>query len=44
MMCSARELGLGDDHAGLMILAARPEIGTPINQLFPEPDAVSPSK
>ncbi|MGA2052041.1 MAG: phenylalanine--tRNA ligase subunit beta [Opitutales bacterium] len=40
MMCSARELGLGDDHAGLLILDARPEIGTPINALFPEPDAI----
>jgi len=40
MMCSAKELGLGDDHGGLLILDARPEIGTPINQLFPEPDAV----
>jgi phenylalanyl-tRNA synthetase beta chain len=40
MMCSARELGLGTDHAGLMILEARPAIGTPINNLFPEPDAV----
>ena len=40
MMCSAKELGLGDDHGGLMILETRPEIGTPINNLFPEPDAV----
>jgi phenylalanyl-tRNA synthetase beta chain len=40
MMCSAKELGLGDDHGGLLILDARPEIGTPINHLFPEPDAV----
>jgi phenylalanyl-tRNA synthetase beta chain len=38
MMCSAKELGLGDDHGGLMILENRPEIGTPINHLFPEPD------
>ncbi len=27
MMCSARELGLGDDHAGLMILDAATPIG-----------------
>ncbi len=40
MMCSAKELGLGDDHGGLLILENRPEIGTPINNLFPEPDAV----
>ncbi len=40
MMCSAKELGLGDEHGGLLILENRPEIGTPINNLFPEPDAV----
>jgi len=40
MMCSAKELGLGDDHGGLLILENRPAVGTPINQLFPEPDAV----
>jgi phenylalanyl-tRNA synthetase beta chain len=40
MMCSARELGLGDDHAGLYILEQRPEIGTPINEVFPEGDTV----
>lgn len=40
MMCSARELGLGDDHAGLYILKDRPEIGTPINDVFPDGDTV----
>jgi len=40
MMCSGKELGLGDDHSGLLILENRPEIGTPINNLFPEPEAV----
>jgi phenylalanyl-tRNA synthetase beta chain len=40
MMCSARELGLGDDHAGLYILEDRPEIGTPINDVFPGGDIV----
>lgn len=40
MMCSARELGLGDDHAGLLILEQRPELGTPINEVFPESDTV----
>ena len=39
MMCSARELGLGEDHEGLLILADRPEVGTPIAELF-EPDTV----
>ena len=30
MMCSAKELKLGDDDAGLMILSDSPVIGTPI--------------
>ena len=40
MMCSARELGLGDDAAGLMILDQQPEIGTPIHTLFPTNDII----
>lgn len=40
MMCSARELGLGDDHAGLLILEQRPELGTPINDVFSDSDTV----
>ncbi len=40
MMCSASELNLGDDHSGLLILEDRPAVGTPINDLFPEPDTV----
>jgi len=40
MMCSARELGLGEDHAGLMILTERPAIGTPINDVFTDTDVV----
>ncbi|MBO6102353.1 MAG: phenylalanine--tRNA ligase subunit beta [Opitutales bacterium] len=40
MMCSARELGLGSDHSGLLILASRPEIGTPINDVFTDTDTV----
>ncbi|MBQ6534727.1 MAG: phenylalanine--tRNA ligase subunit beta, partial [Opitutales bacterium] len=40
MMCSARELGLGSDHSGLLILESRPEIGTPINDVFSESDTV----
>ena len=40
MMCSARELNLGDDHAGLLLLGDRPPVGTPVNDLFPGPDAV----
>ena len=40
MMCSARELGMGEDHSGLLILEQRPEIGTPVNEVFPEADTV----
>lgn len=40
MMCSPRELGLGADHEGLMILENHPEIGTPINDVFPDSDIV----
>jgi phenylalanyl-tRNA synthetase beta chain len=40
MMCSARELGLGEDHAGLYILEDRPEVGTAINDVFPAGDTV----
>jgi phenylalanyl-tRNA synthetase beta chain len=40
MMCSARELGLGDDHGGLLILESRPEIGTPINAVFPGEEVI----
>lgn len=40
MMCSARELGMGSDHSGLLILETRPEIGTPINEVFTDSDTV----
>jgi phenylalanyl-tRNA synthetase beta chain len=40
MMCAPDELGLGDDHAGLMILDAATPIGTPINEVLPPGDTV----
>lgn len=40
MMCSARELGLGEDHSGLMILEGCPEVGTPMNQVITDNDTI----
>ena len=40
MMCSPRELGLGEDHDGLMILEDSPEIGISINDVFTDSDIV----
>lgn len=34
MMCSARELGLGNDHDGLMILPEDTKIGVPLGELL----------
>ncbi|MDR2377168.1 MAG: phenylalanine--tRNA ligase subunit beta [Puniceicoccales bacterium] len=39
MMCSARELGLSDEHEGLLILSENPTIGTAIRELFPLEEA-----
>jgi phenylalanyl-tRNA synthetase beta chain len=38
MMCSGREIGAGEDGAGLLILEQRPPLGQPINQVFPDGD------
>ena len=35
MMCSAKELGLGEGHEGLLILPVDAPVGTPISSLFP---------
>jgi phenylalanyl-tRNA synthetase beta chain len=40
MMCSAKELAISDDAAGLLILSGRPEPGTPINDVLPPGDVV----
>ncbi|HEX2853712.1 MAG TPA: phenylalanine--tRNA ligase subunit beta [Opitutaceae bacterium] len=40
MMCSAKELGISEDAAGLLILEGRPELGTPINLVLPPGDTV----
>ncbi|MDR0444975.1 MAG: phenylalanine--tRNA ligase subunit beta [Puniceicoccales bacterium] len=38
MMCSAHELGISEDHEGLLILKDRPVIGTPFQSLYPVED------
>lgn len=40
MMCAADELGLGDDHAGLLILPPTTPIGQSINEALPGGDTV----
>ncbi len=35
MMCSAKELGLGDDQSGLLILPPESRLGAPIAEIFP---------
>ncbi len=40
MMCSAKELGVAEDASGLLILAGRPALGTPINDVMPPGDTV----
>ena len=40
MLCSERELGLSDDHSGLMILPAQARVGTPLDELLGLPDTV----
>ncbi len=40
MMCSGKELKIGEDHSGLLILQDRPEVGLPINDALPAGDVV----
>ncbi len=40
MICSARELGLGDDHRGIMVLPAGTPLGADVQELVGWPDAV----
>ncbi len=35
MMCSAKELGIGEDHNGLLILPPDTPLGTPVKEIFP---------
>ena len=40
MLCSKRELGLGDDHQGIFILGSEREIGKPIAEILNLNDAI----
>ena len=40
MMCSAKELQIGQDHDGIMILDPETDLGTPLNDLFKDGDTV----
>ena len=40
MLCSARELGIGEDQGGLLILDGRPTLGAPITDVLPAGDTV----
>jgi phenylalanyl-tRNA synthetase beta chain len=40
MMCSAKEIGLTNGADGLLILENQPKVGTPIHEVFPEPDCI----
>ena len=40
MMCSAKELKIGQDHDGIMILDGETPLGTPINELYTDGDTV----
>jgi phenylalanyl-tRNA synthetase beta chain len=40
MMCAPDELGLGSDHAGLLVLDPAAPIGAPLDQVLPEGDTV----
>jgi phenylalanyl-tRNA synthetase beta chain len=40
MMCSAKELQIGQDHEGIMILDQDAALGTPVNELYTDGDTV----
>ena len=40
MLCSAKELQLGQDHAGILIVDAEQALGRPLNQVFSDCDTV----
>ncbi|HVZ65603.1 MAG TPA: phenylalanine--tRNA ligase subunit beta [Lacunisphaera sp.] len=40
MMCAPDELGLGGEHAGLLILDPAAPVGAPLNEVMPEGDTI----
>ena len=40
MICSEKELGLGDDHAGILVLDGQPDLGSDFADLVELPDVV----
>ncbi|HTO09792.1 MAG TPA: phenylalanine--tRNA ligase subunit beta [Myxococcota bacterium] len=40
MICSARELGLSDDHAGILVLDAAAPVGAPLSQVLQAGDTI----
>ncbi|MFM1852640.1 MAG: hypothetical protein RIS54_2324 [Verrucomicrobiota bacterium] len=40
MLCATDELGLGGDHAGILLLSGEPALGTPANNVLPAGDVV----
>ena len=40
MMCSAKELQIGQDHEGIMIIDQDAALGTPVNELYTDGDTV----
>ena len=40
MICSEKELGLGDDHTGILVLEGEPAIGSDFTELLELPDVV----
>jgi phenylalanyl-tRNA synthetase beta chain len=40
MLCSAKELNLGQDHDGILILDQEQAVGTPLNEIFNDVDTI----